>query len=65
VWGESVKAIVVLKEGETLTEEELIEHCKKNIASYKKPKSVDFIDTLPRNPTGKVLKFQLREKYKS
>ena len=65
VWGESVKAIVVVKEGETLTEEELIEHCKENIASYKKPKSVDFIDTLPRNPTGKVLKFELREKYKS
>lgn len=63
-WGESVKAIVVPKQGETLTEEEVIEHCKKNLASYKKPKSVDFVDALPRNPQGKVLKFALREKYK-
>jgi len=62
-WGESVKAIVVPKQGETLTDEEVIEHCKKNLASYKKPKSVEFIDALPRNPTGKVLKFVLREKY--
>lgn len=63
-WGESVKAIVVPKQGETLTEEDIIEHCKKNLASYKKPKSVDFVDVLPRNPQGKVLKFVLREKYK-
>ena len=63
-WGESVKAIVVPKQGETLTEEEVIEHCRKNLASYKKPKSVDFVDALPRNPIGKVLKFVLREKYK-
>lgn len=63
-WGENVKAIVVPKQGETLTEEEVIEHCKKNLASYKKPKSVDFVDVLPRNPQGKVLKFVLREKYK-
>jgi len=63
-WGESVKAIVVPKQGETLTEAEVIAHCKQNLASYKKPKSVDFIDALPRNPAGKVLKFVLREKYK-
>jgi acyl-CoA synthetase (AMP-forming)/AMP-acid ligase II len=63
-WGESIKAVVVPKQGETLTEEEVIDHCKKNIASYKKPKSVDFVDALPRNPQGKVLKFELREKYK-
>lgn len=63
-WGESVKAIVVPKQGETLTEAEVIAHCKQNLASYKKPKSVDFVDVLPRNPAGKVLKFQLREQYK-
>jgi fatty-acyl-CoA synthase len=63
-WGESVKAVVVPKQGETLTEEEVIDHCKKNLASYKKPKSVDFVDALPRNPQGKVLRFVLREKYK-
>jgi acyl-CoA synthetase (AMP-forming)/AMP-acid ligase II len=62
-WGESVKAIVVPKPGETLTEEEVIEFCKDRLASYKKPKSVDFIDALPRNPAMKVLKTVLREKY--
>ncbi len=62
-WGESPKAVVVLNEGEELTEEEVIEFCKSHLASYKKPKSVDFVDALPRNPTGKVLKRVLREKY--
>jgi acyl-CoA synthetase (AMP-forming)/AMP-acid ligase II len=62
-WGESVKALVVLKPGATCTEEELISHCKENLASYKKPRSVEFVDTLPRNPSGKVLKRTLREKY--
>jgi len=62
-WGESVKAIVVTKPGETLTEEEVIEFCKDRLASYKKPRSVDFIDALPRNPAMKVLKTVLREKY--
>jgi len=62
-WGENVKAIVVTKPGETLTEEEVIEFCKEHLASYKKPRSVDFIDALPRNPAMKVLKRVLREKY--
>jgi acyl-CoA synthetase (AMP-forming)/AMP-acid ligase II len=62
-WGEAVKAVVVPKTGETLTEEEVIEFCKEHLASYKKPKSVDFVDTLPRNPAMKVLKTVLREKY--
>jgi len=62
-WGEAVKAVVVLKEGEKVTEDEIIEFCKKNLAGYKKPKSVNFIDTLPRTPSGKVLKPELREKY--
>jgi acyl-CoA synthetase (AMP-forming)/AMP-acid ligase II len=62
-WGEAVKAIVALREGMTATEEELIEHCKKNLASYKKPKSIEFVDALPRNVMGKVLKRELREKY--
>jgi acyl-CoA synthetase (AMP-forming)/AMP-acid ligase II len=47
-WTQSVKAIVVLKEGATATAEEIIEHCRANIASYKKPKSVEFLDALPR-----------------
>ncbi len=62
-WGESVKATVVLKSGKKLTAEEVIDHCKQYLASYKKPKSVDFLDALPRNPAGKVLKTVLREKY--
>ena len=62
-WGESVKAIVVCKTGESMTGEEVVEYCKRHLASYKKPKSVDFMDALPRNPAGKVLKTVLREKY--
>ncbi len=62
-WGEAVKAIVVAKPGAELTEEEVIEYCKEHLASYKKPKSVDFIDALPRNPAMKVLKTVLRQKY--
>jgi acyl-CoA synthetase (AMP-forming)/AMP-acid ligase II len=62
-WGESVKAVVAIKPGEEMTAEEVVDHCKQHLASYKKPKSVDFIDALPRNPAGKVLKTSLREKY--
>ncbi len=62
-WGEAVKAVVVPKPGETLTEEEVIDFCKQHLASYKKPSSVDFIDALPRNPAMKVLKRVLRERY--
>jgi fatty-acyl-CoA synthase len=60
IWGESVKAVVVLKEGKTMTEEEVIEFCQRNLASYKRPRTVDFVDALPRNPSGKVLKTELR-----
>jgi fatty-acyl-CoA synthase len=63
VWGESVKAMVVLKKGEEMKEEEVIEYCKNRLASYKKPRSVEFVKDLPRNPSGKVLKTVLREKY--
>ena len=62
-WGESVLAIVVLKPGESLTKEDLIRHCKDNMASYQAPKLVEFLDELPRNPSGKVLKRELREPY--
>ena len=62
-WGESVKAVVVLKEGISASEEDLIEHCKKCLAAYKKPKSVDFVNELPKNAHGKVLRRILREKY--
>ena len=62
-WGESVKAVVVLRQKEKLEAEELIAHCKKNMASYKKPKSVEFVESLPRNPSGKVLKPELRKRF--
>ncbi|HNN47691.1 MAG TPA: AMP-binding protein, partial [Marmoricola sp.] len=62
-WGEVVKAVVSLNEGHSATEDELIEYCKEHLASYKCPKSVDIIDLLPRNPTGKILKRDLRQPY--
>ena len=63
-WGEAVKAVVFPKEGWTLKEEDLIEHCKNYLASYKKPRSVDFSrEPLPKNDAGKILRRALREKY--
>jgi acyl-CoA synthetase (AMP-forming)/AMP-acid ligase II len=62
-WGEVVKAIVVLRGGASATEAELIDLCRAQLASYKRPRSVDFIAELPRNPSGKVLKRELREPY--
>ena len=62
-WGETVKAIVVKKPGADLGAGELIEWARDRIAGYKLPKSVDFIDALPRNPTGKILKRELRKPY--
>lgn len=60
-WGETVKAFIVLKPGKTATEEEIINFCKSKLASYKKPKLVEFIDELPRNASGKILKRTLRD----
>jgi len=62
-WGEAVKGIVVLKPGAAATAEELIAHCRTRIAAYKAPKSIDVIDALPRNPSGKVLRRELRKPY--
>ena len=62
-WGERVRAVVVLKDGHSAVEEELIEHCRERMASFKKPESVVFASQLPRNPLGKVLKRELREQY--
>ena len=61
-WGESVKAYIVLKKGKNLSEHEVIQHCLQHLASYKKPKFVEFLDELPRNPSGKILKRVLRDK---
>jgi long-chain acyl-CoA synthetase len=62
-WGEAVKAVVVPKAGETVTEQEIIDYCRDHMAGFKKPKSVDVVSELPRNPYGKVLKTVLREQY--
>ena len=60
-WGETVRAIVVPKDGVSLTEQDVIDFTHDKLARYKQPKSVVFIRVLPRNPAGKVLKFDLRE----
>ncbi|WP_027860467.1 long-chain-fatty-acid--CoA ligase [Marmoricola sp. URHB0036] len=62
-WGETVKAVVSLKPDTEATEEELIAFCREHLAHYKCPKSVDIIEALPRNPTGKILKRDLRKPY--
>jgi acyl-CoA synthetase (AMP-forming)/AMP-acid ligase II len=62
-WGEEVKAIVVLKEGANVTDKDIINFCEGKLAGFKKPKTVEFIDKLPRNLTGKILKRDLRERF--
>ena len=63
VWGEAVKAAIVLKPNCAATAEEIIAEASKHLASYQKPKSIDFVDALPKAPTGKILKRELREPY--
>ena len=62
-WVERVHAIVVLKNNAVVTTDELMDFCKKNMAGYKAPKSVEIVDALPKNPAGKILRRELREKY--
>lgn len=62
-WGQQPRAIVVLKEGEEATAEEIMEYCRQRLASFKRPRSVIFVDSLPRNPLGKVIRKALRELY--
>ncbi|MGO4705961.1 long-chain-fatty-acid--CoA ligase [Microvirga sp. 2MCAF38] len=62
-WGETVRAVSVLGDGQAVTESDLIEYCKTQIASYKKPKSIVFVDELPRLPSGKINKVVLRQLY--
>jgi acyl-CoA synthetase (AMP-forming)/AMP-acid ligase II len=60
-WGESVKAFVVLKPGMQATEKDIIDVTRQHLASYQKPRSVSFVDALPKAPTGKILKRELRK----
>jgi len=64
-WGQQPAAVVVLKKGEQAAPEEIIEHCHARLSGFKRPRSVVFVDSLPRNPLGKVLKKKLREQYGS
>jgi long-chain acyl-CoA synthetase len=62
-WVERVHAVIALKSDAAATEKEMIAFCKKHIASYKAPKSVEFVDALPKNPQGKILKKVVRSRY--
>jgi acyl-CoA synthetase (AMP-forming)/AMP-acid ligase II len=59
--GEEVRAYVVLRHGETVTADELLAHARDHLAKYKTPKDLVFLDALPKNPIGKILKKDLRE----
>jgi long-chain acyl-CoA synthetase len=58
--GETIKAFVVLKPGQTLTEEEVIQYCGEKLAKYKVPKIVEFLESLPKSGVGKILRKELR-----
>ena len=62
-WGEAIKAIVVMKPGKTATASDIINFARERIAGFKTPKSVEFIEALPRNPSGKILRRHLRDPY--
>ena len=62
-WGEHVHVLVVLKAGEAVAEEEIIDWCKDKLAGFKRPRSVEFLPQLPRNASGKILKRELRDSY--
>jgi acyl-CoA synthetase (AMP-forming)/AMP-acid ligase II len=62
-WGESIKAFVILKPGKTATDKEIIAFAKERLASFKKPKSVEFVSALPRTSVGKISKKDLRAPY--
>jgi len=64
-WGEVGKAVVVIKPGQELEAQELISHCLRNMAKFKVPAFVTFTDALPRNATGKILKWELRQRFVS
>jgi fatty-acyl-CoA synthase len=64
-WIEAVSAIVVAKAGHTLTEAQVIAHCQSQLASFKVPKRVVFVDALPKNPSGKLLKRELRQRFEA
>lgn len=62
-WGEAVKGVVILREGARATAEQLIEFSRGKVAPFKLPRSIEFVERLPRNPVGKILRRELRERY--
>jgi len=60
-WGETLRAFVVLRAGQTASERDVIDYCRRDLADFKRPRTVTFLPELPRNPTGKILKRELRE----
>ena len=62
-WGQEVRAVVALEPGQTASAEEIIEYCRERLSGFKRPRSVVFVDDLPRNAMGKLIKRQLREEY--
>ena len=60
-WGQTVKAFVVPRKGEKLDQKELVEFCRKRMASFKCPEAIDFLDELPKNHLGKILRKELRQ----
>ena len=60
-WGQRLKAVIVLREGASCAEDDVKSHVKSNLAAYKVPRDVEFVDELPRTSTGKVLKRELRQ----
>lgn len=63
VWGESIKAVVVLRDGHTASENDMIEHCRRYLADFKKPRSVEFVSELPKNANGKLSRKDVKERY--
>lgn len=63
-WVEAVTAVIKLKAGATASEDEIMKHCKNNLSSFKVPKKIIFVDALPKTPTGKILKREMRQSYK-
>jgi acyl-CoA synthetase (AMP-forming)/AMP-acid ligase II len=63
IWGEAIKAVVVIREGHVVTDAELIEHCRALLADFKKPRSVEFVSELPKNSNGKLSRKEVKERY--
>ena len=63
-WVERVHALVVLKENAQATEEDIVSFCRERIAHYKAPKGVEFVESLPKSPQGKILKREIRARYR-